>query len=327
MKNFADKTLQAIDKKETGLICGLDDDVELTPQYIQDKALDKYGDTFEAVGYAFFEFNKPVIDAICDVLPAVKLQIAHYEAYGAPGIDAFNETVKYARKKGLLVIEDGKRNDIGNTARKYADGHLGRVKLLARKGEERKEVPSYDLGALTVNGYLGSDCVLEFVKPCKAYGKGIFVLDKTSNPSAGEIQDLVLESKMKLSEEMAHNINRWGERTEGAEGYRSVGAVVGATYAEDAKILRKIMTNNIFLVPGLGKSQGGEISDTHNFLNADGRGAVFNMSRDLIDAVHRNPEYMEKYGEKNFYKATREEAIRVKEKLTDVMRKAGKSRW
>ncbi len=327
MENFADRMLWAIDKKETGLICGLDDDVEFTPQYIQDKALDKHGCTFEAVGYAFFEFNKPIIDAVCNMLPAVKLQIAHYEAYGTPGIDAFRKTIKYAKKKGLIVIEDGKRNDIGNTARKYADGHLGRVKLLARKGKERKEVPSYDLDALTVNGYLGSDCVLEFAKPCKEYGKGIFVLDKTSNTSAGEVQDLILESEMKLSEEMAHLINMWGEGTEGEEGYRSIGAVVGATYPDpDAKTLRKIMPNNIFLVPGLGKSQGGEIKDAHNFVNADGRGAIFNMSRDLI-AVHRKPEYMEKYGEENFYKATREEAMIVKEKLTEVMRKTGKSRW
>lgn len=327
MENFADRMLREIDKSETGLICGLDDDVEFTPQHIQDKALDKYGCTFEAVGYAFFEFNKHIIDVVYDILPAVKLQIAHYEAYGVPGIEAFDKTIKYAKKKGLIVIEDGKRNDIGNTAKKYADGHLGKVKLLARKGEKRKEVPSYDLDALTVNGYLGSDCVLEFVKPCKKYGKGVFVLDKTSNPSAGEIQDAVLESKIKLSEEMAHWINIWGEGTEGGEGYRSIGAVVGATYADDARNLRKTMNNNIFLVPGLGKSQGGDVNDTHNFLNTDGRGAIFNMSRDLIDAVHRNPEYMEKHGEEKFYKATKDEAIIVKEKLTEVMRKAGKSRW
>ncbi len=327
MENFADRMLRAIDKKETGLVCGLDDDVEFTPQYIHDKALDKYGYAFEAVGYAFFEFNKPIIDAVCGILPAVKIQIAHYEAYGAPGIEAFGKTIKYAKKKGMIVIEDGKRNDIGNTAKKYADGHLGKVKLLSRKGEERKEVPSYDLDALTVNGYLGSDCVLEFAKSCREYGKGIFVLDKTSNPSAGEIQDLVIESQIKLSEEMAHYINIWGEGTEGEEGYGSIGAVVGATYPDpDAKVLRKIMTNNIFLVPGLGKSQGGDIKDSHNFINADGRGAIFNMSRDLI-AAFKKPEYMEKYGEEKFYKATREEAIKVKEKLTEVMRKAGKSRW
>ncbi len=326
MENFADRLLWKIDKKETDLICGLDDDVEFTPQYIQDKALDKYGCTFEAVGYAFFEFNKPIIDSVFDILPAVKLQIAHYEAYGAPGIEAFDKTIKYARKKGLIVIEDGKRNDIGNTAKKYADGHLGKVKLLARKGEARKEVPSYDLDALTVNGYLGSDCVLEFVKPCKEYGKGIFVLDKTSNPSAGEIQDAVLESKIKLSEEMAHLINKWGEKTEGGEGYNSIGAVVGATYPDDAKTLRKIMPNNIFLVPGLGKSQGGRIEYAQNFVNQDGRGVIFNMSRDLI-AAYRKPEYSEKYGEEGFYKATREEALIVKEELTQAMRKAGKSRW
>lgn len=203
MENFADRMLWKIDEKETALICGLDPDVEFVPQYIQDKALDKHDYTFEAAGYAFFEFNKPIIDEVCDILPAVKLQIAHYEAYKMPGIEAFGKTIKYAKKKGLIAIEDGKRNDIGNTAKKYADGHLGKVKLLARKGETRKEVPSYDLDALTVNGYLGSDCVLEFAKTCKEFGKGIFVLDKTSNPSAGELQDEVLQSGIIISEKMA----------------------------------------------------------------------------------------------------------------------------
>lgn len=335
MENFADGLLRQIDKAETPLICGLDPDLGFMPQYIQDKALDKYPrlaeDDFRAEGFALFEFNKQIIDALHgnrkNVVPAVKPQIAFYEAYKAPGIEAFDRTIKYARKKGFIVIEDGKRNDIGNTAKKYADGHLGKVKLLARKGEERKCAFSYDLDALTVNGYLGSDCILEFVKPCKIYGKGIFVLDKTSNPSAGEIQDLVLESGIMLSEEMAHWINRWAEGAKGAEGYKSVGAVVGATYAGDARKLRRIMQDNIFLVPGLGKSQGGEIGDTHNFLNPDGRGAVFNMSRDLIDAVHRKPEYLEKYGEENFHEAARDEAIIMKENLTEVVRKVGKSRW
>lgn len=326
MKNFANRLLWNIDKKETALICGLDPDADFIPQHIQNEALDKYGCTFEAVGYAFFEFNRSIIDEICGMLPAVKLQIAHYEAYGAPGIDAFDRTIKYAGKKGLIVIEDGKRNDIGNTAKKYADGHLGKVRLLARKGEARKESPSYDLDGLTVNGYLGSDCVLEFAKTCKEFGKGIFVLDKTSNPSAGEIQDEVLESKMRLSEKMAHMINGWGEGTEGEKGYNSIGAVVGATYPEDAAGLRKIMPDNIFLVPGLGKSQSGKVEDAPNFVNRDGRGAIFNMSRDLI-AAYRKPEYMKKYGEEKFYKATKEEVTTVKEKLTEVMRKAGKSRW
>ncbi len=325
MGNFADRLLGAIDKKENLGIVGLDPDVEFIPQYIQDDALDKHGNSFEAVGFALLKFNKMIIDAVADLVPAVKPQIAFYEIYKAPGIIAFDETIKHARERGLIVIEDGKRNDIDNTARKYSEGHLGRVKLLSRKDEKRKEVPSFDIDALTVNGYIGSDCVLEFVKECKEYGKGIFVLDKTSNTSAGEIQDEVLESKIKLSEKMAQLINKWGKGTEGEENYNSIGAVVGATYAPDAKNLRKIMTSNIFLVPGL-YTQGGQLEDIPDFINKDGRGAIVNSSRGVI-AVYREPEYFEKYGEENFYKASREKTIKMKEVITEVLRKSNKSRW
>ncbi len=325
MDNFADKLLRAIDKKENLGIVGLDPNVEFIPQHIQDKALDRYGNNFEAVGFAFLEFNKKIVDAVADVVPAVKPQIAFYEIYKAVGINAFDKTINYAKEKGLIVIEDGKRNDISNTARKYSEGHLGKVKLLSREGEKRREIPSFDLDALTVNGYLGSDCVLEFVKDCKTYGKGIFVLDKTSNPSAGEIQDEVLESKIKLSEKMAHLINKWGEGTEGEEDYKSIGAVVGATYASDAQSLRRIMTSNIFLVPGL-YTQGGQPEDIPNFINEDGRGAIVNSSRGII-AVYRKPEYFEKYGTEEFYKASREKSIRMKEDITEALRKSKKSRW
>jgi orotidine-5'-phosphate decarboxylase len=326
MDNFADRLLRAIDKKENLGIVGLDPDVEFIPQQIQDRALDIVGDNnFEAVGFAFLDFNKKIIDDVADLVPAVKLQIAFYEIYKSRGIVAFDETVKYARKKGLVVIEDGKRNDVGNTARKYSEGHLGRVKLLSRKDEKRIEVPSFDLDALTVNGYLGSDCVLEFVKDCKNHGKGIFVLDKTSNPSAGEIQDEVLESKIKLSERMAQLINKWGEGTGGEESYRSIGAVVGATYASDAQNLRKIMASNIFLVPGL-YTQGGQPEDIPNFVNKDGRGAIVNSSRGII-AAYRESEYLEKYGEENFYKASREKTVKMKEDITEALRKSEKSRW
>jgi orotidine-5'-phosphate decarboxylase len=330
--NFADRLLREIDKKENIGIVGLDPDVEFIPQHIQDEGLDKFlprtsEDDFRAEGFALFEFNKRIIDAVADVVPAVKQQIAFYEIYKAPGIVAFDETIKYGKGKGLVVIEDGKRNDVGNTARKYSEGHLGRVKLLRRRDEARREVPSLDLDALTVNGYLGSDCVLEFAKDCKNYGKGIFVLDKTSNPSAGEIQDEILESKIKLSERMAHLIeNKWSEGTKGEENYKSVGAVVGATYADDARILRRAMPTSIFLVPGYGKAQGGRPEDIPNFVNKDSRGAIVNSSRDII-AAYREPKYLEKYGEQKFYKASLEEAIKMKEAITEALRKSEKSRW
>jgi len=331
-ENFADRLLEAIDKKENLGIVGLDPNVEFIPQHIQDEGLDKFlprlsEDDFRPEGYALFEFNKKIIDAVADIVPAVKLQIAFYEIYKAPGITAFDETVKYAKGKGLLVIEDGKRNDIGNTARKYAEGHLGKVKLLSRRGEKRLDVPSFDLDGLTVNGFLGSDCVLEFTPYCKEpFGKGIFVLDKTSNPSAGEIQDEVLESKIKLSEHIARLIHRkWGEGTEGKKGYRSVGAVVGATYSEDAKLLRNVMPASIFLVPGL-YTQGGQPGDIPNFINEDGRGAIVNSSREVIAAYMKHP-YSEVYGEENFYKASREQAIKMKGDINSALKKTGKSRW
>jgi orotidine-5'-phosphate decarboxylase len=323
--NFADRLLRAIDKKENLSIVGLDPDVEFIPQHIQDKSLDEKGNNFEAVGVAFLEFNKRIIDSVADIVPAIKPQIAFYEIYKAPGIIAFDETIKYAKQKGLLVIEDGKRNDVGNTARKYSEGHLGRVKLLRRKNEKEIEIPSFDLDALTVNGYLGSDCILEFVKDCKNYGKGIFVLDKTSNPSAGELQDETLSSGIKLSEGMAHLINEWGKGTEGEESYKSVGAVVGATYAIDAQTLRKIMTSNVFLVPGHG-AQGGKSEDIPNFVNKDGRGAIVNSSRGII-AAYSKTSYLEKYGEEGFYKASREEAVKMKEEINQALRNSGKSRW
>jgi len=330
--NFADRLLRAIDKKENYVIVGLDPDVEFIPQHIQNESLDRFPpvseNDFRAVGYGFLKFNKQIIDAVEDLVPAVKLNVAFYEIYQAPGIIALDKTTKYAKEKGLVVIEDAKRNEVGNTARKYAEGHLGRVKLFGREGETRKEVPSFDFDAMTVNGYLGSDCTLEFTKKCKQFDKGIFVLDKTSNPSAGEIQDLVLESGIKLSEEVAHMIEeKWSEGTAGKEGYKSVGAVVGATYAPDAEVLRRIMPSSIFLVPGLDpKVQGGKPEDAPYFLNKDGRAAVFNLSRGAI-AAFREPEYFEKYGEKNHYKAAREKVIKMREATTLATRKAEKSRW
>jgi len=327
--NFADRLLVSIDKKENIGIVGLDPDIEFIPQFIQDEGLDKFPpiceDDFRAEGFILYEFNKRIIDAVADITPAVKLNIAFYEVYKAAGIDAFDKTVKYAKEKGLFVAEDGKRNDVGNTARKYSEAHLGKVKRACRKGEVRKEVSSFNLDALTVNGYIGSDCVLEFVKDCKEYGKVIFVLDKTSNPSAGELQDEFLESKLKLSERMAQLIDRkWSEGTTGEEGYKTVGAVVGATVA-DTKTLREIMKTSIFLMPGYG-AQGGRAEEIPNSLNEDGRGAIVNSSRGIIAAYQKSP-YFEKYGEEGFYKASHEEAIRMREDINDALRKSGKSRW
>jgi orotidine-5'-phosphate decarboxylase len=325
MENFADRLLREIDRKENLGIVGLDPDVEFIPQCLQDRALDIHGESFEAVGHAFFEYNKLIIDYISDIVPAVKPQMAFYEIYKSPGIEAFDNTVRYARSKGLIVIEDCKRNDVGNTAKKYSEGHIGMVKMLRRKGEERKSFPSFDLDAVTVDGYIGSDCVLEFARDCKEYGKGIFVLDRTSNPSSVDLQNQILDDGLKVSERMAHLINSWGQGTQGDEGYNSVGAVVGATWPPEARSLRRIMNSNIFLVPGYG-AQGGKPADMPTFVNADGRGAIVSSSRGVI-AAYREKEYMMKYGEENFYKAARDESIKMKDEINEALCKSGKSRW
>jgi orotidine-5'-phosphate decarboxylase len=273
MKTFADKLLDAIDKKQNISCVGLDPDIQKIPEFLKAEAMALFGDTFEAVGYAFTQFNKEIIDNVADLVAVVKPQMAFYEKYMAPGIIAFKATVDYAKSKGLLVIEDAKRNDIKNTAKQYSDGHLGIVELCSCR-----RVPAFDVDALTVNGYLGSDGVVPFVEDVINGKKGIFVLCKTSNPSSGELQDLVLsESNLRVSEQMAQMINKWGAGTEGDRGYQSVGAVVGVTYGKDGATFRKWMPKSIMLMPGYG-SQGGKAEDVIPCLNPDGYGAIVNNS-------------------------------------------------
>jgi orotidine-5'-phosphate decarboxylase len=274
MKTFADKLLDAIDKKQNISCVGLDPDIQKIPEFLKAEAMALFGDTFEAVGYAFTQFNKEIIDNVADLVAVVKPQMAFYEKYMAQGINAFKATVDYAKSKGLLVIEDAKRNDIKNTAKQYSDGHLGIVELCSCR-----RVPAFDVDALTVNAYLGTDGVAHFVEDVINGKKGIFVLCKTSNPSSGELQDLVLEeSKLMVSEKMAQMIDKWGEGTEGERGYKSVGAVVGVTYSErDGPKFRKRMPKSILLMPGYG-TQGGKAEDVIPCLNPDGYGAIVNNS-------------------------------------------------
>lgn len=311
--NFADRLLDAIEKKQNPTVVGLDPRLESIPSFIKTEMVNKYGKNFEAAGACFFEFNRIIIDSVHDIVPAVKPQSAFYEQYGQHGMRAFNATVKYAKSKGLLVIDDAKRGDIGTTSEAYAKAILGDVFLF------NSQVMSSDCDCVTVNPYLGSDGVMPFVEQCKQHGKGIFVLAKTSNPSAGELQDLFV-GKKRVYEIIAELVQKWGEDTEGSLGYRSIGAVVGATYPEEAKVLRKLMPKSIFLVPGYGAQGGGADGTVPNF-NKDGQGAIVNNSRGIIFAY-------EKAGSENHFDiAARNAALKMKEDLNNALQKAKIRRW
>ncbi|PIO06288.1 orotidine-5'-phosphate decarboxylase [Candidatus Micrarchaeota archaeon CG08_land_8_20_14_0_20_59_11] len=292
--NFADRLIRESVRKNSKICVGLDPQLDLLPPEL----LVKYGKTPSGIGRALFEFNRGIIDSVHDVAVAVKPQIAFYEQFGIEGMRAFKKTIKYAKKKGLLVILDAKRGDIGSTASAYSRAYLG--------GKEA----AFPVDAITINPYLGADGILPFLEHCKAHGKGVFILVKTSNPSARELQDQRLESGVPVSEHLAAMVRKWGLELGGTLGYSSVGAVVGATYPEDAKKLRKIMPRAIFLVPGYG-AQGGTAGDMRHFFNEDGHGAIVNASRSIIYAYRTSG--------KPFDVAAREEAIRMRDLINAAL--------
>ena len=294
-----------IKKKDAPIIVGLDPMLSYVPEHILKEAFKEEGETLEGAALAIWQFNKGIIDAVCDLVPAVKPQIAMYEQFGIPGLSAFNQTCDYAKKKGLVIIGDIKRGDIGSTSQAYAAGHLGHVKV----GEESYTPFTEDF--VTVNPYLGSDGVKPFIKICKEEKKGIFVLVKTSNPSSGEFQDqLVWETP--LYEIVAKQVALWGEDHMG-EDYSYVGAVVGATYPKMGEALRELMPKNYILVPGYG-AQGGKGKDLKPFFNEDGLGAIVNSSRGIICAYQKDP-YKEKFGPGDYADASREAVLDMKEDL------------
>ncbi len=282
--------------KKTGapIVVGLDPMLDYVPEHIRGKAFEEYGETLEGAAEAIWQFNKEIVDHTFDLIPAVKPQIAMYEQFGIPGLAAFKKTVDYCKEKGLVVIGDVKRGDIGSTSAAYAAGHLGHVQVGS------KSYAPFDEDFVTVNPYLGSDGVNPFLKVCKEEKKGIFVLVKTSNPSSGEFQDQLVDGKP-LYELVGEKVAAWGEELMG-EDYSYVGAVVGATYPEMGKILRRIMPKAYILVPGYG-AQGGKGKDLVHFFNEDGLGAIVNSSRGII-AAYKQEKYA-KYGEKAFAEASR----------------------
>lgn len=302
MKNAMDKLINRIKETNNPTVMGLDPRYDMIPESIRTK----YSEDIEGACKAILEFNKELIDSVYDIVPAVKPQIAFYEMFGEEGIKVFNETCKYAKQKGMIIIADVKRGDIGSTAAGYSNAYLGKTPI----GEEKVSI--YDVDFVTVNPYLGIDGVKPFIEDCKEYGKGIFILVKTSNKSSGELQDLKLENGITIYEKVAELVNSWGEDLVGEYGYSSVGAVVGATYPIQIKELREIMPKTYFLIPGYG-AQGGKAEDIALGFK-DGIGGIVNASRSLMSA-YKSDRWKDKYSEKEFGKATRAEAIRMRDEL------------
>ncbi len=288
------KLISKIQKTQAPIVVGLDPMLSYVPDHIQQKAFKEYGETLEGAARAIWQYNKEIVDAVYDLIPAVKPQIAMYEQFGIEGLKAFKKTVDYCKSKDLVVIGDVKRGDIGSTSAAYATGHLGKVQVGSNV------YAGFDEDFVTVNPYLGSDGVKPFIDVCKQEKKGLFILVKTSNPSSGEFQDQLIDGKP-LYELVGEQVAKWGADCMG-DTYSYVGAVVGATYPEQGKALRKVMPKSFILVPGYG-AQGGKGADLVHFFNEDGLGAIVNSSRGII-AAYKQEKYA-KFGPENFAQASR----------------------
>jgi len=304
------KLTEKIKKLNAPIVVGLDPMLSYIPEYIQKNAFKEYGETLEGAAEAIWQFNKAIIDACSDLIPAVKPQIAMYEQFGIPGLTAFQKTVNYCKSKGLIVIGDIKRGDIGSTSEAYATAHLGRVTVGSQ------QLAGFGEDFATVNPYLGTDGIKPFIDICKKEKKGIFVLVKTSNPSSGEFQDQIFNGKP-LYEMVGEKVAEWGSDLIGDCGYSSVGAVVGATYPEMGKVLRKLMPKTFILVPGYG-AQGGKASDLVHYFNDDGLGAIVNSSRGII-AAYKNAAYADKFKEENFADASRQAVLDMRADIAKAL--------
>lgn len=302
------RLIDKIQKTKAPICVGLDPMLDYIPEQVTRQAYAKYGETLAGASEAIWQFNKEIVDAVADLIPAVKPQIAMYEQFGLEGLAAYDKTVKYCQTKGLLVIGDVKRGDIGSTSAAYAAGHIGKVRVGSRL------CSGFDTEFITVNPYLGTDGVKPFADMCKEYGKGIFVLVKTSNPSSGEFQDQMV-GKRPLYELVAKKVAEWGAETLDG-GYSNVGAVVGATYPQMSRTLRQLMPETYFLVPGYG-AQGGTAEDLKYCFNDDGLGAIVNSSRGIIAAYQK--ETYKKFGAEHFAEASRQAVIDMIADINSVL--------
>lgn len=302
------KLVKKIESNRAPIVVGLDPMLNYIPEQVKSKAYSEFGETLEGAAEAIWQFNKAIVDATYDIIPAVKPQIAMYEQFGIPGLIAFKKTIDYCKEKDLVVIGDVKRGDIGSTSAAYATGHLGKAVVGS------KSYYPFDEDFITVNPYLGSDGVLPFVDICKEEKKGLFILVKTSNPSSGEFQDQLIDGKP-LYELVGRKVQEWGELCMG-DSYSYIGAVVGATYPKMGEILRKLMPKTYILVPGYG-AQGGKASDLAPYFNKDGLGAIVNSSRGII-AAYKLPEY-EKFGELCYADASRQAVIDMRADINGAL--------
>ncbi len=301
-----DKLIEKIQKTGAPIVVGLDPMMKFVPDHIKKTAFTQKGETLEGAAEAVWLYNKEIIDKTYDLIPAVKPQIAMYEQFVIPGLCAFKRTVAYCKEKGLVVIGDIKRGDIGSTSAAYAAAHLGKVQVGSSL------CAGFDEDFVTVNPYLGSDGVQPFIDVCREEQKGIFVLVKTSNPSSGEFQDRMVStggitfSEQALYELVGMKVEEWGGQLMGRKGYSSVGAVVGATYPEQGKVLRKVMPHAFILVPGYG-AQGASGKDLIHFFDENRLGAIVNSSRGII-AAYQNEKYSA-FGAENFADASRQAVL------------------
>lgn len=299
-----DRLIENIVNMQNPTVAGLDPKLDYIPSSIKEKCFAEYGKNLEGAAAALFEFNKALIDALYDIVPAVKPQAAYYEMYGWQGVKALYDTIVYAKSKGMFVITDGKRNDIGTTMEAYAAAHLGKTDIAGESTE------AFGADALTVNGYLGTDGIKPLAKTCNDCDKGIFVLVKTSNPSSGELQDMKLCTQETVYEHMGRMCEDWGSKLMGSYGYSAVGAVVGATYPQQLAEMREKLPHTFFLVPGYG-AQGGGAEDVKNAFDDNGLGAIINSSRGIMCAW-KNQDGMT---ENDFAAAARAEAIRMRDEI------------
>lgn len=302
-----DRLIEKIVEKQNPTVAGLDPKLSYIPDFIKEEAFAKYGKTLEGAAEAILVYNKALIDALCDIVPAVKPQAAYYEMYGWQGVRALTETIAYAKSKGMFVITDGKRNDIGTTMEAYATAHLGVTDV------DGTEAAAFGADALTVNGYLGADGIVPVINVSKKMDTGMFVLVKTSNPSSGELQNLELEGSETIYLHMGNLCEEWGKELMGKYGYSGVGAVVGATYPQQLTELRKELTHTFFLVPGYG-AQGGTAKDIAGAFDSNGLGAIVNSSRGIMCAWQKEDSCKPE----DFAAAARREAEKMKKLLTDV---------
>ncbi len=313
---FIDKLINDIIKKDNPTVIGLDPKLEYIPKFLLEKMFSEYGPTMSGAAQAILKFNIGIIDETFDMVPCIKPQSAYYEMYGHDGVEVLANTIEYAKSRGMMIILDGKRNDIGSTADAYATAYLGETFIRDSISQR-----AFLADALTVNGYIGIDGIEPFLKHCNQgeKEKGIFVLVKTSNPSSGQLQDLCMENGETVYEIMANLVNEWGGDNIGEYGYTNIGAVVGATFPEQAEQVRNIISKSYILVPGYG-AQGGTADGAAKSFNKDGLGAIVNASRSIMCA-YKDSKWKDKFRPEEFGKAARAEAMRMKDELNSAISK------